>query len=242
MSKYTDLVALGAQIKNWQSDMFVRANQKVDEYIKQFPAGEVGHYTTGDENTWHIFYDSYDPWYAQVKEIAESGKNPILEMHARFRDDAFRDGSFYKPMEDGDYTILYGVEQTGRVQTVMSIHDSQIMVDLVNLDEGINGDYNEADPDDQNLLRFDAFYADPDFDPQNVIDGVDADGWLEIPDASFCTMIPATSSREELEACIRTIHTEYRNRYEEILAGESVENVGEALSYISPDNLEVEIF
>lgn len=107
---------------------------------------------------------------------------------------------------------------------VVTAKDDCIRVSLVNLDEGINGDYNEEDPDDVNLLRFDVSYRDP---SQGIND------WEEVDDASYCTNIDANSTKEHLEKVVRKLFNRYRDVYNHIRTGGSVKKMGEELSHIS---------
>jgi hypothetical protein len=102
--------------------------------------------------------------------------------------------------------------------------DDCIKVSLVNLDEGINGDYDPDDPDDVNLLRFDVYYRNPE-------EGLD--GWEPVDDASYCTNVEANSTKEHLEKVVRTLFKRYRDEYRNIATGGSVKKMGEELSHIS---------
>ena len=103
--------------------------------------------------------------------------------------------------------------------TVAECSDGNAKAEWVNLGEGVNGDYDPVDPDDENLLRFNVY----------VNDG----GWVEIPDASYCSNMPATASPEMLEASLRFIF----ERYSEVLVDYprcSAGSLGEELSWLSP--------
>ncbi|MBQ1735687.1 MAG: hypothetical protein II038_12615 [Lachnospiraceae bacterium] len=60
-----------------------------------------------------------------------------------------------------------------------------VCVEFVNLDEGLNGDFDPNDPEDVNLLRFDAYV----YEDEN---------WTGIEDASYCTLIPADTDPDIL--------------------------------------------
>jgi hypothetical protein len=116
-------------------------------------------------------------------------------------------------------------------ETVVSVSDDVIRIDLVNIGEGLSGDYNPDDPDDVNLLRFDAYVNNPDTDEDY------SGGWLEIEDASYCTRLPADSDMEALEKAAKLIHSRYRDvigSYDDYLNGPSVKKLGEELSWIEP--------
>lgn len=107
---------------------------------------------------------------------------------------------------------------------VVVAKDDCIKVSLVNLDEGLSGDYDENDPDDVNLLRFDVYYRNPE-------EGLD--DWEPVDDASYCTNVEANSTKEHLEKVVRTLFKRYRDEYRNIATGGSVKKMGEELSHIS---------
>lgn len=107
--------------------------------------------------------------------------------------------------------------------TVMIAEDDTIRVCLSNIGEGTCGDYNEDDPEDENLLRFDILYKDP-ANPDME--------WTEVEDASYCTNIPANSSEKHLKIAITNIFNRYREVADLIISGCSVKKLGEELSWI----------
>ena len=122
-------------------------------------------------------------------------------------------------------------------ETPMSIEDDVIRVDLVNIGEGLSGDYDPEDPDDINLLRFDVYVKNPDADEDYT------DGWIEVEDASYCTQLAADLPEEVLEKAIRVIFKAYRDEissYEDYLNGPSVKKLGEELSWISETSVSKE--
>lgn len=66
-----------------------------------------------------------------------------------------------------------------------------VRIDWVNLHEGFDGDYDPENPDDVNLLRFDAYRH----------DGAD---WVEVEDGSYCTQIPANTNHVTLRRILRS--------------------------------------
>ena len=58
--------------------------------------------------------------------------------------------------------------------------------------EGFSGDYDENDPDDDPLLRFSCFR----------IEGGER---VEIPDSSYCTLLPTNTRKEHLEQASKSI-------------------------------------
>ena len=98
-----------------------------------------------------------------------------------------------------------------------------VKVEWVNMDEGWNGDYNEKDPNDENLLRFDV--------------SVLRDGrWEEKEDASYCTAFPAAASLEEKVNALVYLGKEYDDALKNDI-DVSVKKMGERLSHISLDTI-----
>ena len=87
-------------IRSWQQDMFVAVTDEVEEIARDARLhGDVGAYTDKHGCLWYIFYDAFTPWYDKVKAVSRAGKNPVLTMKMRYREEAFRDGSYYRAME-----------------------------------------------------------------------------------------------------------------------------------------------
>ena len=107
-------------------------------------------------------------------------------------------------------------------ETVIVAEDDCIQVCLVNIGEGTCGDYNPDNPDDVNLLRFDVNYYDK-----------DANDWMEVEDASYCTNVEADSTPEHLKEVVCALFNRYRDEYTNIASGGSVKKMGEELSWIS---------
>lgn len=97
----------------------------------------------------------------------------------------------------------------------------RIKVEWTNLGEGINGDYEEGNPADVNLLRFDVYIL--------------RNGrWKEVDDASYCTEMPADTDVDTLKRAAAYLAKEYA-----MVLGDdpnaSVKKLGERLSWICPD-------
>ena len=115
-------------------------------------------------------------------------------------------------------------------ETPVSISDDTLMVEWLNIGEGLCGDYNPDNPEDINLLRFDVSYADKEQSNETVT------VWEEVEDASYCTNTPADTAEEDLIRLLYAIFREYRSKidgYPEV----SLKKLGEGLSYISPADL-----
>ncbi len=94
-----------------------------------------------------------------------------------------------------------------------------VKVEWVNLGEGWSGDYDEDDPDDQNLLRFDVSKRGPDGE------------WEEVPDASYCTRMPADTDTHILENALLHIMDTI---YDDVSNHGKAKRLCESLSWISP--------
>lgn len=90
-----------------------------------------------------------------------------------------------------------------------------VRIEWVNLGEGYDGDYDEEDPNDVNLLRFDV--------------SVFSNGeWNEVPDGSYCTQVPATASTEVLKDLL--VH--FMNTiYDDVSAHGKAKRLCESLSW-----------
>lgn len=107
---------------------------------------------------------------------------------------------------------------------IKSEDNTAVKVEFCNLNEGLDGDYNDADPEDINLLRFDI--------------SVKRDGnagWSEVPDASYCTQMPAHSTFTMLEKALDMIMDEI---FDAVIHGNSIKKACERMSWISPDMVE----
>ena len=107
-------------------------------------------------------------------------------------------------------------------ETPVSIENDVVRADWYDAGEGICGDYNPEDPDDIPLLRFDIYKK-------------EGEDWVEVDDASYCTRMPADSSLELLVHSLYIIFKEYNNVLKDD-PDTSVKKLGEALSWICPDD------
>jgi len=69
-----------------------------------------------------------------------------------------------------------------------------VKVEWVNLGEGFNGDYDPSDPEDEELLRWDAYVYCPDPEERNPFPVSLEPGfnspWCSPADSSYCTYVP----------------------------------------------------
>ena len=101
----------------------------------------------------------------------------------------------------------------------MELVQDNVKVVFENLGEGYNGDYNENDPEDENLLRFTVYVKDGEI-------------WEQVDDASYCTLVSADTEKEKLQELLNMLMDEfYAVLHDDIHA--SVKKLGERLSHIS---------
>lgn len=99
-----------------------------------------------------------------------------------------------------------------------------VKVEWVELGEGWSGDYDEDDPDDEELLRFDVSIWRPDCD-----DVPDSGDWHDPGDASYCTRFPVSATPEQRKAGLELIMDAV---YEDATNGHSIKKICEHLSWI----------
>jgi len=95
---------------------------------------------------------------------------------------------------------------------------TDIRVEMENIGEGKIGDFDPDDPTDENFLRF-------------YISERKNGNWIEIEDASYCTLIPADTEREILSKLLTLILDRVSSA---IKSGDSVKKLCEELSWIEP--------
>ena len=101
---------------------------------------------------------------------------------------------------------------------------TKVMVEWVDLGEGISGDYDENDTDDVALLRFDV-----------SVKHKGEDDWTGVEDASYCTQMPADDTDEKiLKKGLEMIMDEV---FEAVVEGHSIKKCCEQLSWISPESV-----
>ena len=94
-----------------------------------------------------------------------------------------------------------------------------VMIEWVNLGEGYDGDYDEENPDDVNLLRFDV---------SKKVNGE----WVEVEDGSYCTQVPARTNHDTLRRILASFMNEI---YDDVVSVGKAKRTCERLSWTSPD-------
>ena len=101
------------------------------------------------------------------------------------------------------------------------IEKDRVRVEWVELGEGLCGEYDEDDPEDVELLRFDV---------SQLKDGE----WIEVCDASYCTLVPVTATPEERIAGLQILLDQF---YEPVMEGHRCKKLGERMSWISMEDI-----
>jgi len=102
------------------------------------------------------------------------------------------------------------------------LRKGDVVIEWVELGEGLSGEYNEDDPDDEELLRFDAYIDDHEWED-------------DYPTYSYCTYFPVSATSEQ-----RTKGLEYlmEHLYEFMSKREYCRNIAERLSWIELEWIE----
>ena len=98
--------------------------------------------------------------------------------------------------------------------------------------EGLQGDYDDDDPNDIPLLRFDVF-AHESLGNENAEDSMIEDGWGFMLDSSYCTQMPIDTDSDIITKALKHIMIEVS---EEVINGYSIKKLCEKLSWIHPDD------
>lgn len=102
----------------------------------------------------------------------------------------------------------------------MKLIKENVKIEWVRLGEGLSGDFDPEDPEDEELLRFDVFRWDEEIG-----------AWGEVPDASYCTFFPANATDAQRRNGLEFIMAEV---FEPVRDGHSVKKLCERLSHIDP--------
>ena len=92
-----------------------------------------------------------------------------------------------------------------------------VRVELEDIGEGYNGDYDPDDPNDTPLLRF-------------TVSKHEDGEWYQIDDASYCTQLPVSITEEQANSVLNFIMNEV---YDAVIGGNSIKRRCELLSWIS---------
>jgi len=104
--------------------------------------------------------------------------------------------------------------------TKTSISGDLLKIQLVDLNEGYNGDYDPDDPLDVKLWRVDF---------SSRIGKTNR--WLSFEDGSYCTQLPVGTDPKVVRSILIHMHCEILRRYQE---GEHMKRVFEKMSWVDP--------
>lgn len=103
-----------------------------------------------------------------------------------------------------------------------------VMVEIINIGEGVQGDYNENDPEDINLLRFDIYTN------ESHTSNANESGWESVD--SWCTMLPATMDNTKITRALNMLFDEFYNALKNDHTV-SIRRLGDTLSWISEEDI-----
>lgn len=108
-------------------------------------------------------------------------------------------------------------------EAAMAFIHYPVKVELINIGEGLNGDYDPHDPEDMNLLRYDVSV---------FKDGV----WEKKEDSSYCTMFPADAASSQKQKALEILSERFYDALSENIEA-SVKKIGEEMSWISLESI-----
>jgi hypothetical protein len=94
----------------------------------------------------------------------------------------------------------------------------RVKVEWVRLGEGYWGDYDENNPNDTELLRFDVSWMD------------EGGEWIDPGDVSYCTLFPASATPEQMQKGLEILMNAF---YDPMMDGYPCKKLGEEMSWIS---------
>lgn len=124
------------------------------------------------------------------------------------------------------------VSYTPGNETILEIEDSRLKVELADIGEGFNGDYNPDDPQDVPLVRFYVYEREGADALACENDMPDNDGWVPVRESSCCTGIPVDSPRHELEEYAQIVFDEFADALPVKDTGASVKSLADRLSWL----------
>jgi hypothetical protein len=113
----------------------------------------------------------------------------------------------------------------------MELIEGNVQVAWVELGEGWSGEYNEDDPEDIELLRFDTFVRGPLIEALRLEGEMVDDEWAWVHNGSHCTRFPVATSPELQLAALRYIMERVGPALE---AGDSPSRLLDEMSWIEP--------
>ena len=124
---------------------------------------------------------------------------------------------------------MLNVKTNVNEETIISVDDGLLKVELAYIGEGFTGDYDSNDPDDEPLLRFYTYV--------NSNHGTKEEpSWEEVSDGSYCTSVSKNSEIVHIAEVAKTILLEFRKIitcYDEKEGIPSIKKAAEKMSHIS---------
>jgi hypothetical protein len=119
------------------------------------------------------------------------------------------------------------------VSTTAISADGQVRVEWDYLGEGLSGDYDEDNPDDEALMRYSAYIlATPENTARHDLETVDpSDKWGTRQDGSYCTNTPYDTDPQTLRALAQMI----ADRLADAATNGTWKRTAEEMSYAHPD-------
>ena len=116
-------------------------------------------------------------------------------------------------------------------ETLVTADDGLVKVELANIGEGYNGDYDPNDPDDTELVRF-YVYVNANYGKTKKDGSPKKPDWEDVEDSSCCTTIPCHSNIETLIHKAITIHKRFRKVIGAYPVETSTKKLAEELSWV----------
>ena len=116
-------------------------------------------------------------------------------------------------------------------ETLVTVDDGLIQVELANIGEGYNGDYNPDDPEDDELIRF-YVHINANYGKTKKDGSPKKPDWEDLEDSSCCTTVPCNTDVEKLINKAIKIHKRFRKEIDSYPAETSTKKLAEELSWI----------
>ena len=116
-------------------------------------------------------------------------------------------------------------------ETLVTVDDNVVLVELANIGEGYHGDYDPEDPDDTELVRF-YVYVNANCEETNADGSATEPDWEDVEDSSCCTTIPCNTNVDVLIEKAKALHARFRQVINSYPVETSVKKLAEELSWI----------
>ena len=92
--------------------------------------------------------------------------------------------------------------------------DGVVKIEWIYIGEGYSGDYDETDPEDVALMRYDAYIRQAEVEAYGIYAddaGPEDEGWATLHDGSYCTRVPYDTPDAELQRLAQVMADELSN-------------------------------